>query len=76
LEKAMELGDAERLARIAHRVKGSSATMSAEGLRQAAAEIEIASREGRMMDVPVCIERLRDEWRKLVELRSDVVAGG
>jgi len=76
LEKALELGDAERLARIAHRVKGSSATMSAEGLAQAAAEIENASREGRMTDVPVCIERLRDEWRKLVELRSDVVAGG
>jgi HPt (histidine-containing phosphotransfer) domain-containing protein len=72
LQNALELGDAERLARIAHRVRGSSATVSAERLAQAVAEIEDASRAGRVTDVPVCMERLRDEWRKLVELRSEV----
>jgi len=73
---ALERADMEGLARVAHRVRGSSATVSAEGLAQAAAEIEDASRAGQVTDVPVRIERLRDEWRKLVALPSDVVLGG
>jgi len=51
LEKALEGADMERLARIAHRVRGSSATVSAEGLAQAAAEVEDASRAGHVADV-------------------------
>ena len=72
LESALELGDAERLARIAHRVRGSSATVSAERLAQAAAKIEDASRAGRVTDVPVGMERLRDEWKRLIERSSEV----
>jgi HPt (histidine-containing phosphotransfer) domain-containing protein len=72
LDSALQLGDAERLARISHRLRGCSATVSAEGLAQAAADIEDASRAGRMTDVPVGIERLRDEWRKLRETSGEV----
>jgi HPt (histidine-containing phosphotransfer) domain-containing protein len=76
LEKALQLGDTELLARTAHRLRGCSATVSAEGLAQAAAGIEDASRSGREADMPACIERLRDECKKLVEMSSDLVAGG
>ena len=41
-------GDAEQIARIAHRIKGTSANVSAKGLQQAAAEIEDLSHAGRV----------------------------
>jgi HPt (histidine-containing phosphotransfer) domain-containing protein len=75
LEEALRLGDVEKLARTAHRIRGSSATMSAEGLATAAAGVEDAGRQGRASDIPLCIERLRDEWSKLVELPTDAFVG-
>jgi HPt (histidine-containing phosphotransfer) domain-containing protein len=75
LEEALRLGDMEKLARTAHRIRGSSATMSAEGLATAAAGVEDAGRQGRAIDVPLCIERLRDECRKVVELPTDAFVG-
>jgi HPt (histidine-containing phosphotransfer) domain-containing protein len=62
LEKALELGDMAQIARVAHRVKGSSANVSARGIEQAAVEIENSSREGRIEDVSSHIEHLRAEW--------------
>jgi HPt (histidine-containing phosphotransfer) domain-containing protein len=73
LEEALKLGDMEKLARTAHRIRGSSATMSAEGLTSAAAGVEDAGRQGRATDVRRCIERLRDEWKRLVELPTDAI---
>jgi HPt (histidine-containing phosphotransfer) domain-containing protein len=75
LEQAFEHGNAEQVARTAHRLKGSSATMSAGGLTSAAADVEDASRHGRMAEVPVGIARLRDECRKLAELSVHGVVG-
>jgi HPt (histidine-containing phosphotransfer) domain-containing protein len=75
IEKALQAGNAEQLARTAHRLKGSSATVSAEGLVSAAAEIEDAGRQGRMADAADCLTRLHNEWKKLVELRSDSIVG-
>jgi HPt (histidine-containing phosphotransfer) domain-containing protein len=75
LEDAFEHGETERLGRIAHRLRGSSATVSAEGFAQAAAEIEDASRNGRVADIPAGIEHLRSEWRRLAELPSDLLVG-
>lgn len=68
LERAFELGNADQLARTAHRLRGSSATVSAFGLVAAATEIEDASRGGRMADIPAGITRLHDEWKKLREV--------
>lgn len=73
MEKALQLGDTEQVARIAHRVRGSSATVSAESLAQAATEIEHASREGRPAELPARIENLRDQMRKLP--RPSIIAG-
>jgi len=67
MEKAFKLNDAEQVACVAHRVKGSSASMSAGGLAQAAAEIEAVSRAGRAADIPASIEHLRDEWEKYLD---------
>jgi HPt (histidine-containing phosphotransfer) domain-containing protein len=75
LEEALTLGDMEKLARTAHRIRGSSATMSAEGLAEAAASVEHAGREGRQADVSLGMERLRDEWKRLVEMPTDTLIG-
>jgi HPt (histidine-containing phosphotransfer) domain-containing protein len=75
IEKEMLAGNIEQVARTAHRLKGSAATVSAEGLATAAAEIEDAGRQGRAADIPACIGRLRAEWKKLADMRSDAVVG-
>jgi HPt (histidine-containing phosphotransfer) domain-containing protein len=67
IEQAFRLRDVEQIARIAHRVKGSSASMSAGGLAQAAAEMEDAGRAGRVEEIPARIEHLRDEWEKYLD---------
>jgi HPt (histidine-containing phosphotransfer) domain-containing protein len=67
LENALDLNDTEQVARVAHRVKGTSASVSAKGLAQAAAEIENTSRAGCATDIPGRIEHLRDEWEKYLD---------
>ena len=76
LEKALELSDTEQIARIAHRVKGTSASVSANGLKQAATEIEDLSRAGHITDIPACIEHLRDEWDRCNCVVCGVISGG
>jgi HPt (histidine-containing phosphotransfer) domain-containing protein len=67
IEQALERNDAEEIARAAHRVKGSSASMSAEGMVRAAAAIEEVSRAGRVAEIPASLDRLHDEWERYLE---------
>jgi HPt (histidine-containing phosphotransfer) domain-containing protein len=67
MEKAFKRNDAEQIARVAHRVKGSSASVSAEALVRAAAEVEDVSRAGRVADIPASIKHLHDEWEKYLD---------
>jgi HPt (histidine-containing phosphotransfer) domain-containing protein len=64
LERLLALHDVEQVASVAHRIKGTSATISADGLRQAAAEIEDLGRAGRATDIPTGLDRLRGQWEK------------
>lgn len=70
LEHALELRDSEQVARVAHRIRGTSANVSAECLQRAAAEIEDLGRLGRVTDVPTRLERLRSEWERYLEHTS------
>lgn len=70
LERALEQRDSEQVARVAHRIKGTSANVSAEGLQRAAAEIEDLGRTGCVTDVPTRLERLRSEWARYLEHTS------
>ena len=74
IEKALELRDTEQIARVAHRLKGSSETVSADGLMRAAAEIENVSREGRVTDLSPGIERLHDEWEKYLDCAAALLS--
>ncbi|MGO9111475.1 MAG: Hpt domain-containing protein [Thermoguttaceae bacterium] len=69
LERVLELGDAAKIALVAHRIKGSSSNISAVGLHQAAAEIEDLSRAGQMADIHVRLRNLREQWQRYVDYR-------
>ncbi len=76
LNEALELGDTPRLARLAHRVKGTSASVSARRLQQTAAELEELGRAGRAAEILPCIERLREEWEKCSQEAETVLSAG
>jgi len=62
LEEAASLRDAQRIAMLAHRIKGESATASASKMQQTLDEIEEMSLSGRVEEIPVRIKQLRGEW--------------
>jgi len=64
LERAVAQSDPEQVARVAHRIKGSSANVSAEGVARAAAAVEDLGRAGRVTDIPQRIDRLYSEWER------------
>lgn len=74
LERAISSRDTEQIARVAHRIKGTSANMSAERLQRAATEIETLGRLGQASDVPPLLAALRDEWEKCLEYASTLLA--
>jgi HPt (histidine-containing phosphotransfer) domain-containing protein len=73
LEQVLSLGDAERVARVAHRIKGTSANVSANRLERAAAEIEELGRMGRVADVPPQLEHLRSEWKRYLNCAAQLL---
>jgi HPt (histidine-containing phosphotransfer) domain-containing protein len=67
LDQALGAQDWDLLARLAHRIKGASASVSALQLRQRAAELEHAARARRVAELSTCVERLRHESNRLVQ---------
>jgi HPt (histidine-containing phosphotransfer) domain-containing protein len=72
LEKLIELRDAGQLARVAHRMKGSSANVAAEGLQRIAEQIEELGRSGRLAEVPAHLEQFRREWARCQEFTERI----
>jgi HPt (histidine-containing phosphotransfer) domain-containing protein len=64
LERALAQSDAEQVARVAHRIKGTSANLSAEGLERAAAAVEDSSRASCMADILQRLDCLHSEWER------------
>jgi HPt (histidine-containing phosphotransfer) domain-containing protein len=67
LEQAVEAHDPEGVVRVAHRLKGESANVAAQGLQDRAGEIERLGRIGRVSDIPPCLAQLRAEWSLFAE---------
>jgi HPt (histidine-containing phosphotransfer) domain-containing protein len=72
LECSLELEDSEKVAQVAHRIKGNSSNVSAAGLRQAAAEIEAMGRAGQLSEVPLLLDDLQEQWRRYVVCRNAI----
>lgn len=58
LESTAENGESEELARLAHKVKGESATLGAKRLSLLAKEIELAAREDALEDPRAAVDEL------------------
>ena len=74
MESALNRGDIERVARVAHRVKGSAASVAALGVMQATSEIEDAGRSGRATEVSERIDLLHNAWAEYLDYAPAVIA--
>jgi CheY-like chemotaxis protein len=73
LEEAVEQDDIKSVTRLAHNLKGASANFSAEGVRSAAAEIEINGYNGEMTNVSALILRIKDEIPKINKFYESLI---
>lgn len=64
LEQAVFAEDLETVARVAHRIKGASASIAAHGIRTRVAETEDLARRGEPAGVLRQVEGLRQEWAR------------
>jgi signal transduction histidine kinase/DNA-binding response OmpR family regulator len=65
ISEAVQRNDAAGLATFAHRLKGASANVSAEGLRRAAADLETMGRGGTITTAGAILEDLKRELTRL-----------
>ncbi len=70
LERYLAAGDADAVARLAHRLKGASANASARTLQTIAAEIEHKARTRSLDGVGARLGDLRSEWGWFQETAS------
>ncbi len=67
LKEAWQVGDADSIASIAHRLKGASANLAAHGLRDRAATIEDLARRKDLAGIAFHLEQLEREWSSFDE---------
>ncbi len=67
LRGAIAAGDAGRVARTAHAIKGAAANLSAHPLREAAYQLEMKGREGRAAGLEPLVAELETEFVRLAE---------
>ena len=61
IEQSVRDGDAERLARLAHSLKGASANLAAGTVRELATRLEQIGQSGDLTEAAPCLAELRDE---------------
>jgi len=67
IEQGVQAGDAERIAFLAHGLKGAAANLSAEALRDVAAKMERVSRSGDLEGLKEDLRTLRKELRRCLD---------
>ncbi len=76
LEEARTSGDAKRIERAAHGLKGASATISARGVAPLAREVEALARDGELVKAIDRMEDLRVEMQRLRRALEALPEGG
>ena len=66
--------DAPALAKLAHNVKGTAANLSAEKLRQSAAELEKLGVAGDADALPAALEALEAQAQEIIEFLPEATA--
>ena len=67
IEDRVHVEDAEGTARLAHTLKGSAASLSAEALREVLARLEAAARTENLHEAAACLTQARYERDRLTE---------
>jgi HPt (histidine-containing phosphotransfer) domain-containing protein len=77
IQRAMDLEDAESVARIAHRLKGACANAAALGMKTKASRLEQAARELPLPEIAAHFRELRGEWLRFKKALAplDIAAG-
>ncbi|HUY33629.1 MAG TPA: response regulator [Pirellulales bacterium] len=75
LERAIATRDAKQTALVAHRLKGAAANLSAEALREAAANLETLGRQATMDEASGCLARLGDERERFRRYVREALPG-
>jgi HPt (histidine-containing phosphotransfer) domain-containing protein len=70
LAQATERGDSRVLESAAHKLKGMSAYVGAEGVRQAALRMELLGRSGELSEAPAALAKLQQEFKRAAELAA------
>lgn len=65
LREAVEGGDAHSVERVAHTLKGSSASMGAARMAEICSELQEAGASGDLSHAPVLLERLEEEFGRV-----------
>ncbi len=65
LQRAQATQDLDELGKLAHRIKGSSGSMGAEALSQAAFELESVVRNQNAQELERVIMRVLDEYQNV-----------
>jgi len=73
IETSLLAGEAERVASLAHALKGAAANLSATALREAAARLETAGRNADLDGAQACLRQLRSEWERFLQQLPAVV---
>ncbi len=74
LEAAMVAGDTAKVGKLAHRLKGASANVSALGMQTLAAKMEQAVHQGSMEELLADLEDLKDEWNRFTSAAPSLIA--
>jgi len=70
IASALDRNDFSQVARLAHRIKGASASIRAEFLRQQAAQLEVLSGKKESVAAWECYARLKNEFERFKEFIS------
>jgi signal transduction histidine kinase/DNA-binding response OmpR family regulator len=76
VKSALADGDGAKLERLAHSIKGSSATVAAPSLRDAAFELETAAKKRDLDRAPLLVERLERDFERFSETVAQIRASG
>ena len=71
LEKALDRKDAQQIAAVAHRVKGTAANLAADGIREAAEQIEQNAWSEEFTQIPRWLLRFKTEGLRLSQILND-----
>ena len=70
LEQCLERQEVDEVRRLAHRLKGSAASVAAGGLARCSTRLEELARSRQLNEVPPCVGRLRREWSRFLSFRA------